>query len=332
MNIFVSQHKSDSWADFLTEENLQRLHALGNVTFHEGDKPLTEDELCEAVRDQDILITCWGVPKISERVLKHANRLKLIGHLAGSVAYLVNDAVYDKGIRVVCGNEAFAESVAEGTLAYILAAQRRITKFDREVHEDGWSDWPFVNYSLLRRKVGIVGFGAVAKHLVRMLKPFMVEILVYSSHMTEQEAAALGVRKASLEEIFSGCSVITLHTAQHPKTNGMITKELLAMMPDDALLVNTSRPAVLDEDALCEECRTGRIRAALDVYKNEGTVPLECGLREFREVLMMPHHAGPTIDYRRYAARYVLEDLERFVQGQPLEHEISQKRMNTMTR
>lgn len=332
MNIFVSQHRSDSWADFLTEENLKLLHSLGNVTFNESDKPLTEDQLCEAIRGQDILITCWGVPKINARVLEHADRLKMIGHLAGSVATLVTDDVYEKGIRVVCGNDAFAESVAEGTMAYILAAQRRITKFDREVHEEGWSAWPFVNYSLLRRKVGIIGFGAVSKNLVRMLKPFMADIMVYSSHMTEEEAAALGVTKASLEEIFSTCSIVTIHTAQHPKTNGMIGRELLALMPQDALLVNTSRPAVLDEDALYEECKKGHIRAALDVYKHEGTVPLQCGLREFPEALLMPHHAGPTIDYRRYAARYVLEDLQRSLRGEPLEHEISQTRMNTMTR
>lgn len=332
MNILVSQHKSDSWSDFLTPENLELLSSLGNVTFYEGERAMTEDQLCEAIKGQDILITCWGVPKINARVLEHADRLKFIGHLAGSVATLVTDDVYEKGIRVVCGNEAFAESVAEGTMAYILASQRRITKFDREVHEDGWSDWPFVNYSLLRRKVGIIGYGAVSKYLVRMLKPFRAEIMVYSSHMTEEEASRIGVTKASLEEIFSRCSVVTIHTAQHPKTNGMINKELIAMLPDDALLVNTSRPAVLDEDALYEECKTGRIRAALDVYKNEGTVPLQCQLRPLREVLMMPHHAGPTIDYRRYAARYVLEDIQRFLNGRPLEHEISKSRMNTMTR
>ena len=332
MNIFVSQHKSDAWADFLTEENLNLLSSLGNVTFNESEKPLTEEQLCEAVKGQDVLITCWGTPTINARVLEHADRLKFIGHFAGSVASLVTDAVYEKGIRVVCGNEAFAESVAEGTMAYILASQRRITKFDREVHVDGWSAWPFKNYSLLRRKVGIIGYGAVSKYLVQMLKPFRAQIMVYSSHMTQEAAAQIGVKKASLEEIFSQCSIITLHTAQHPKTNGMITKELLAMMQDEALLVNTSRPAVLDEDALYDECKTGRIRAALDVYKNEGTVPLQSDLRQLDEVLMMPHHAGPTVDYRRYAAQYVLEDLQRYISGEPLEHEISQSRMNTMTR
>lgn len=332
MNIFVSQHKSDSWQDFLTPENVELLESFGNVTYNESDKPLTEDQLCEAIRGQDILITCWGVPKINARVLEHADRLKMIGHLAGSVATLVTDDVYEKGIHVVCGNEAFAESVAEGTMAYILAAQRRIPKFNREVHVDGWSDWPFKNYSLLRRKVGIVGFGAVAKHLVRMLKPFYVDILVYSSHMTQEEADRYGVKLASLEELFSTCSIITLHTAQHPKTNGMITKELIAMMPDEALLVNTSRPAVLDEDALYEECKTGRIRAFLDVHKNEIVVPLESRMRWLDDVLMMPHHAGPTVDYRRYAARYVLEDLERFIKGEALQHEIGKARMNTMSR
>ena len=332
MNILVCQPKNNVWSDFFSPENLELLASMGNVTFNETENVMTEDEMCKAIVDQDVLITGWGAPTITERIVKCANKLKIIAHTAGSVGGLVCDAVYEAGIRVVCGNEAFAESVAEGTVAYILASQRKIPQFNHDTHVKGWGPLPYTNYSLLRRKVGIVGYGAVSKHLLRMLNPFYVDVLLYSGHMTEEDCKAVGATKATLEEIFSQCSIVSLHTSATPKNEGLITKELLAMMPDDALLVNTARPAVLDEDALYEECKTGRIRAFLDVHKDEAILPMESRMRWLDDVLLMPHHAGPTIDYRCYAARYAIEDVIRFFNGEELQHEISQARRSTMTR
>jgi len=332
MNILVTCPKTPARDTFLTEDNIKLIESLGNVTWNETDHKLSEDELCKAVVDQDAVITGWGTGCFTARVMEHANNLKIIAHTAGSVGSLVTDAVYEKGVRVVCGNDAFAESVAEGTIAYILASQRKIPQFNRDVHVKGWGPLDYTNYSLLRQKVGIVGYGAVSKHLINMLKPFSCDILLYSGHMTEEDAKAIGVTKASLEEIFSQCSIVSLHTSATPKNAGLITKELLAMMPDNALLVNTARPAVLDEDALYEECKTGRIRAFLDVHKDEAILPMESRMRWLDDVLMMPHHAGPTIDYRRVAALIAIEDVIRFFKGEPLQHEISHSRMGTMTR
>lgn len=332
MNIFITSPKNATQDTFLTEDNIQLLESLGTVTWNETGHVLSEEELREAIADQDVAITGWGTGCFTEYVMENANRLKIIAHTAGSVGSLVTDAVYEKGVKVTCGNNAFAESVAEGTLAYILAAQRKIPQFNRDVHVKGWGPLDYKNYSLLRQKIGIVGYGAVSKYLINMLKPFHTDILLYSGHMTEEEANALGVTKASLEEIFSQCSIISLHTSQTPKNKGLITKELIAMMQDNALLVNTARPGILDEDALYEECKTGRIRAFLDVHKDEAILPMESRMRWLDDVLLMPHHAGPTIDYRRFAARYAIEDVIRFFKGEPLEHEINQKRMGTMTK
>jgi len=332
MKILITPPNTETWKTFMTDENLEFLKTLGDVIYNETDHVYSEDELREAIRDVDIAITGWGTSRFTERVMDNANCLKLIAHTAGSVGSLVTDAVYEKGVRVVTGNDGFAESVAEGTMAYILAAQRKIPQFNRDVHVKGWGPLDYTNYSLLRRKVGIVGYGAVSKFLIQMLKPFHCDILLYSGHMSDEDAKAIGVTKATLEEIFSTCSIVSLHTSATPKNAGLITKELLAMMPDDALLVNTARPAVLDEDALYDECKTGRIRAFLDVHKDEAILPMESRMRWLDDVLMMPHHAGPTIDYRKYAARYALEDVARFLKGEELRHEISHKRAATMTR
>ena len=332
MKILITPPTNATWKTFMTDENLEYLKTLGDVICNETDHVYSEDELCEAIKDVDIAITGWGTGCFTAKVMENANKLKLIAHTAGSVGPLVSDAVYEKGVRVVTGNDGFAESVAEGTMAYILAAQRKIPQFNRDVHQKGWGPLDYTNYSLLRRKIGIVGYGAVSKFLIEMLKPFHCDILLYSGHMSEEDAKAVGATKASLEEIFSTCSIVSLHTSATPKNAGLITKELLAMMPDDALLVNTARPAVLDEDALYDECKTGRIRAFLDVHKDEAILPMESRMRWLDDVLLMPHHAGPTIDYRKFAALYALQDVERFLKGEELHHEISHKRAATMTR
>lgn len=331
MNIFVSQHKSDSWGDFLTPENLELLHSLGNVTINESDKPLTEDQLCEAVRGQDILITCWGVPKINARVLEHADRLKMIGHLAGSVATLVTDDVYEKGIRVVCGNDAFAHSVAEGTMAYILASLRRIPVFNRQVHACGWGELDYVNESLSYKTVGLVGFGDVSKYLVQMLKPFLTEVLVYSGHLTKEKAEELGVEKVELDELFRRSHVVSLHCANTPENHHLVNAERLAMMRDGALIVNTSGTVVIDEEALYQECKTGRLRAAIDVHETEADLPLQSKLRWLEDALLMPHHAGPTIDRRQTAAKIIIDDIEHLKNGQSLCYEITRHRRTTMS-
>ena len=332
MKILITPPNTATWRTFMTDENLEFLKTLGDVVCNETDHVYSEDELREAIKDVDIAITGWGTGCFTERVMENANCLKMIAHTAGSVGSLVTDAVYEKGVRVVTGNDGFAESVAEGTLAYILAAQRKIPQFNRDVHVKGWGPLDYMDYSLLRKKVGIVGYGAVSKFLIPMLKTFRCDILLYSGHMTEEEAKTIGVTKATLEEIFSTCDIVSLHTSATPKNTGLITKELLAMMPDNALLVNTARPAVLDEDALYDECKTGRIRAFLDVHKDEAILPMESRMRWLDDVLLMPHHAGPTIDYRKHAARYAIEDVARFLKGEALEHEITRSRAATMTR
>ena len=331
MKILVGSPDDAVRATFLTKENIAMLESLGDVTWNTTGRPFTEEELREAVAGKDVIVTGGGTPPITARVIENADNLKLIAHYGGSVKNHVQDVAYEKGVRVVCGNDAFAHSVAEGTMAYILASLRRIPEFNKNVHEDGWGPLDYVNESLSYKTVGLVGYGDVSKYLVEMLKPFYTEILVYSNHLTHEEAAGLGVKKAELDELFSKCQIISLHCANSPENYHLVNKERLAMMPDGALIVNTSGIVVIDEEALYQECKTGRLRAALDVHETEADLPLQSKLRWLPDVLMMPHHAGPTIDRRQTAAQIIIQDIRNFKDGLPLEHEISRSRRTTMS-
>lgn len=330
MNIYVATPKGKERDTFLPKENIDFLESLGNVAWNESSSHLTPEKLREALPDVDVVVCGWGCPRFTEEVLEKANRLKLIAYTCGSVSNLVSDALYQRGIRVVCGNEAFARSVAEGTLAYMLTALRNIPYISNYTQEKGWAPRIHLGDSLLDQTVGIVGYGAISRYLLDMLRPFNVKVKLYSGHMTDEQAQELGVQKASLEEIFSSCKVVSLHCARNPQNYHLINARLLSMLQDGAVLVNTARGDVIDEQALICEARTGRFRVVLDVYEQE-PLPMESGLRGLENVILMPHQGGPTVDKRPAAARLVLDDIDRFQRGIPMQNEISASRAAMMT-
>ena len=331
MKIYVEMPRGAVTDTFWSEENTALLESLGEVSYNSMDRHLTAEEFRDALEGVDVCVCGWGVPRFDEYVLEKADRLKIIAYTAGTVSKFVTDAIYDRGIHVLSGNEAFAISVAEGTVGYMIAAQRDLRGFEGLMREKGWRTPTFQNRSLLGKTVGIVGFGSISRHLLTMLKPFRVRVLLYSNHTTAEEAERLGVQKASLEELFRTCDIISLHCARSPANYHLVDGRLLGMMKPGALIVNTSRGDVIDEQALAECLREGRIRAALDVYEKE-PLPMDSPLRQLDHVYLQPHLGGPTADYRYAATRLVLEDVKRFQQGLPMENEISKARSAMMTK
>lgn len=331
MRVLVEMPRGFVTDSFLNEENVALLESLGEVIWNTSDQHLTPTEFRDALADVDVCVCGWGVPRFDEYVLEKANNLKVIAYTAGTVSMFVTDAVYERGIHVLSGNEAFAISVAEGTIGYIIAALRDLRKYERQIHEKGWRGTDFSNRSLLGKTVGIVGYGSISKYLLEMLKPFRVNVLLFSNHTSAEEAKHLGVKKATLEEIFTTCDIISLHCARSPSNYHLVDDHLLKLMKDGALLVNTSRGDVINEQALAEHLEIGRISAALDVFEIE-PLPMSSPLRTMDNVFLQPHLGGPTMDYRYAAARLVLEDVHRFKQGLPMENEISKRRSAMMTK
>jgi len=330
MNIYVAIPEGDTRSTFLTDDNVAFLETLGRLTWNDTGDYLTPDQLAHALRDVDVLVCGWGTPSLTEDMLRYANRLKLVAYVCGSVANVATDAMYAKGIRILSGNEAFAVSVAEGTIAYMLCALRYIPFYVNHMRTEGWNSEKNYSYGLLGKTVGLVGYGAITRHLLGLLRPFGVKIKLYSGHMTAEEAAKLGVEKATLEEIFSTCEVVSLHCARNAQNYHLVDSRLLSLLRDGAVLINTARGDVIDEEALAREAATGRIRAMLDVYEEE-PLRMDSPLRGMENVILMPHKGGPTQDKRRDAGRIVLEDIARFQKGEPLQNEISPSRAKMMT-
>lgn len=330
MKIYVETPTGIIRDTFFTPENIAMMNALGTVEWNPSSEHLTPEELRDALVDVDVCFCCWGVPPFDSVVLEKANKLKIIAYVGGSVNYVVTDESYNRGIHALSGNEEFARSVAEGTLGYIIAALRRLPQTVNEMAEHGWQRVYSRTDSLLEQTVGIVGLGAISRHLINYLKPFDVKIKLFSNHTSDEEAAALGVEKVSLEEMFKTCKIISVNSSRTPKNHHMINDELMSLLTPDCLIVNTSRGSLIDEAAMAKHLQKGHFRAILDVYEEE-PLPMDSPLRGLENCILMPHRGGPTTDRRGAAARIVIEDVKNIMEGRPAKNEIAQARAATMT-
>ena len=331
MEILVTQPVGNIRDSFITPDCINRLEKLGNVEFNTMDRNFTPQELKEKLNGKDIALTGWDTAILDRSALEGNDTLKMIAHTGGTVNSLVDDYAYSRGIKVISGNDVYAESVAEAIMAYMLLGLRKIPKFMGLVRENRWYNYVDVWEGLLDQTVGFVSFGMIPKHLVKMLKPFRVKIKVYSGHISDDELEKYGMERASLEEIFSDCKIISIHAALTEKTRHMINKELLERIPNGALLVNTSRGAVIDETALTEELKKNRFTAVLDVFEQE-PLPLDHPLRTLPNVYPIPHMGGPTYDRRRFVTMALIDDMENLMNNKPLKMEISSDYFSHMTK
>ena len=329
MNISVLMPDNDVRSVFIPPHGDKILRSLGNVTYNSGDYGASN--LKDLVKDSHVCITGWGCPRLDESIIGQATNLKLVAHTGGTVSPIVSDYMFEQGIKVISGNLIYAESVAEGTIAYILAALRKLPYYNKLVQEGNWSVTTSQSAGLLDKTVGLVGFGAIARFLVPMLKVFRADVQVYDPFVESHIFEEYGVKRVnSLEEIFSGCEIVSLHLAQLPETFHLINADLLSMLPDGALLVNTARGSTIDEKALALELISGRINALLDVFEEE-PLPQDSPLRGLDNAILIPHMAGPTQDRRSNVIIALAKDISNLFKGLPLKHEISKEYAVRMT-
>lgn len=316
---------------FIPSDVAEAIESMGHTIWNKLKQNYDADGLREAIREADVCITGWGCSRFDSEVLKTGEKLRLIAHTGGSVASIVSNELYDRGIKVISGNRLYAESVAEGVIGYILASLRNIPLFHNCVQVDGWIGKDARNEGLLDQTCGLVGFGAAARYLVEMLKVFRVKVRVYDPFVSDEICAEYGVERVnSLEDLFISSKILSIHASGTPQTHHLINRRLLALIPDGVLFINTARGSIVDEEALADVLRQGRFKAVLDVYEFE-PLPRESRLRGLENVILMPHMAGPTVDRHKIVTLELLKDIRRYFAGQPLQFEISRDYAMGMT-
>lgn len=270
----------------------------------------------------DILVTGWGCPMVTPEVVKAAPNLKLIAHAAGTVKYTLSPAVYAAGISVTHAADANAVPVAEFTLASIIFANKRVFEMRDLYRQDttrrssyALTNEPIGNY---QRVVGLIGASRIGRKVARFLEAFDYTVLLSDPFVRPDDPITQSVELVELDTLMARSDVVSVHAPSLPTTREMIGAHQLKLMQNGATLINTARGAVIDEAALIAELQTGRIQAIIDVTDPE--IPPESSpLYTLPNVFLTPHIAGAIGTERLRLGEMVVDEIERFVSGRPMQ-------------
>ncbi|MDA0747520.1 MAG: hydroxyacid dehydrogenase [bacterium] len=318
---------------FLTPETVAQLGREVKLTVRNG---LENDEDAYALaiqQDQaEVVITGWHSPLLTVGVMDENPQLKYMCHLTGGVRTNVQREAIERGLMVTNWGTQIGQTVAEAALMGILNCLRRTTAFTFMMHQDkGWRGKEKAVRSLFERRVGLHGFGNVARTLVELLRPFGCKVSAYDPYVKDEVFAKHGVRRvATLKTLYAENDVVSIHAPKIPETERSVNAEILAAMPDGAVLVNTARGAIIDTAALEQELKTGRISASLDVYEPE-PLPADSPMRGLPNCHLTCHTAGPTPDRMFAMGEEAMENIRRFMRGEPLQHVVTVEQYDLMT-
>ncbi len=305
--------------------SLRKLTDLKDCCHLVGDLKALKPELA----DVEIICSSWGMMKMDEQFLAAAPKLQAVFYGAGSVRRIVTDAFWERRILLTSAWVAVAVPVAEFTLALIVLSLKKAFDCNRACKQQRG----FVRVEGIRgtyrAKIGVIGVGMIGRRLLTLLRHYDVETYCYDPFLSEKDALRLGAAPVSLEEIFRTCDVVTLHAPNIPSTAHMITGEHFRSMKDGAIFVNTARGRIVKEDELIEELKTGRIFACIDVSDPEPPGP-ENPLYELPNVFLTPHMAGALGEERARQGAYVVEEVRRYVSGQPPAYPVTRDMMEWM--
>jgi len=294
----------------------EKLASFSEADFVAPGEPFDSARLAERIGEYDACITSWGSPFFTPEALARAGKLKFIGHGAGSVASIVGEDLFDTPIVVTSANTVLGRSTAELAVSLILAGAWDHAGYAARLKRGQWSNNNKESVlGVTRRTVGLVGYGEISRQVISMLKPFAVQLLLHSGYCPPEEAAALGAELVGLNELFERSDIVSLHNTWTPRTEGMIGAEQLSRLRDGALFVNTARGAIVQERALADELRGGRIFAALDVYAVE-PLPQDRELLKLDNVLCLPHIGGYHGLLKRDLCDFIVDELHRFTKGE----------------
>ena len=325
-------------AEFFTPAAWETLTALTDVVL--VDDPATLGATLDAragaassgLSHAQVLVISWGTPRLDAALLDRLPDLRLVAHTGASVKPFVTPELFARGVRVTQAGQGMAQSVGEVSVVFAMALLHQLPRFHHGLASGAsWEDAEAAppRYEIAGTRIGVIGASRTGRAAITMLRALGAEVVVADPTLSAADAQALGVALVSLDHLLATSRITMVHAPTLPETHHLVGARELALMPDGAGLVNTARSWLTDEDALLREVASGRIDAALDVFDAE-PLPVDHPLRTLPNVLLTPHHAAATVQGRLRQGSIVVEEIGRFLAGEPLQHEVDAATLTRM--
>ncbi|AFK22931.1 D-2-hydroxyacid dehydrogenase [Pyrococcus sp. ST04] len=296
----------------LHEKAIQVLKDAGLEVIYE-EYP-DEERLIELARDVEAIIV-RSKPKVTRRVIENAPKLKVIARAGVGLDNIDVEAAKERGIEVVNAPGASSRSVAELAIGLIFAVARKIAFADRKMREGEWVKKQAMGFELEGKTIGIVGFGRIGYQVAKIAKALGMNILLYDPYPNEERAREVGGKFVDLETLLKESDIVTLHVPLLDSTYHLINEERLKLMKKNAILINASRGAVVDTNALVKALQEGWIAGAgLDVFEEE-PLPKDHPLTKLDNVVLTPHIGASTYEAQERAGVEVAEKIVKILKG-----------------
>lgn len=283
-------------ADNMEESVVEAIRALGEVR----NKP---DDVRAAVADADALVV-RSATKVTKELIA-GSKLKLVIRAGVGTDNIDKQACAEAGIKVMNTPGASSNAVAELVLGLAICGLRNVQRAHHQMKNGQWEKKKLTGNEISGKILGVIGYGRIGGLLGKKANSLGMEVLASDPHPREDGIA----RFTAMDEIFSKADVISLHVPALPDTINLINKENISKMKDGAFIINTSRGEIIDEEALYDACKSGKLKgAALDVYREE---PYKGKLLDLENVYFTPHIGAATREAQGRIGEEVVEILKR---------------------
>jgi lactate dehydrogenase-like 2-hydroxyacid dehydrogenase len=297
----------------------QKLAANFATILNPDDKLYSTDELLELAAKADAILPCHTEKFTAATIARLPARIKAIANFSVGVDHVDLEAAKQKQIIVTNTPDVLSDATAEIAILLMLGAARRAGEGERLVRSQQWRDWSpafMVGRQITGKRLGILGLGRVGQVVAKRARGFEMTIHYHNRKPLDPDQAGDAVYHASVEALLAEIDVLSIHCPATPATLGLLNRERLALMHRDAILVNTSRGGVIDDDALVAALQAGDIAAAgLDVYNGEPD-SIHPGYRQLDNVFLLPHIGSATVETRDAMGYRAIDNLIAIFNGE----------------
>lgn len=297
------------------KELIQPLEEAGHTVTVYDEKTTDSDELYERSKDKDIVVIANN--PYPDEVIERLEQTKYINVAFTGVDHVGMDAAKEKGITVSNASGYAGRSVPELALGLTLALYRNIPGSNDDTRKTDDFPGAFKGREISGKTVGIVGTGKLGIEVAKIFKAFGANLIGYNR--SEKDAAKeIGLEYKELDDVMADSDIISIHLPSTPDTERIIDAEKIAKMKETAILVNTARGAIVDNDALAKALNSGKISGAgVDVFDEEPPLPADTALLNAKNAILTPHIGFLTEESMVKRAKIVFENIDKFIDGDP---------------
>lgn len=301
----------------LPEAVEDRLRRDYDPILNPDDTLYSKDEIIARAEGADAIIPCHTEQFDADVIARLPQSVKAIANFSVGYDHVDIEAAKARGLIVTNTPEVLSDATAELTFMLMLGAARRAHEGEWLVRSGEWKDWSpsfMVGTQVTGKRLGIVGFGRVGRVVAKRARGFDMEVHYTDISQMPSELEDGAIYHETPEDLMPHCDILTLHTVASPQTVKLLNADLIALLPDGAIVVNASRGVVIDDDALIAALNSGKLAAAgLDVYNNEPDI--HPAYRKLRNVFLMPHIGSATKEARDGMGFRAIDNLDAIFAG-----------------